>query len=106
MWAPRVITNEAIGMLLERSGKIQYVPIRGNRNWSWRWELWAILPDGEHMQVLSSKTGEVRIFKSSDALLGFHMRTFPNTKVFPISTVDTLTFNNEGMLLQGVKAPK
>ena len=68
MWAPRVITNEAIGMLLERSGKIQYVPIRGNRNWSWRWELWAILPDGEHMQVLSSKTGEVRIFKSSDAL--------------------------------------
>lgn len=101
MWTPRVITNETIGLLLERDGRIQYTPIPGNRNWSWRWQLWAVLPGGEVMQVLSSKTGEPRSFKSADALLAFHIRLFPHTSIFPVSTTKTLTFDRNGCLYPG-----
>lgn len=76
MWNPRVITTDAMQNFLEKGGSLDYRPIRTAKGWNW--ELWATRPDGAESPVISSKTGEARVFKSADALVSFHMRMYPD----------------------------
>lgn len=74
----RPITSDAVQGFLQDGGKIEYRPIEASRGW--HWELWAIRPDGSETIVISSKTGDDRVFKSADALVNFHLRTFPGSE--------------------------
>jgi len=78
MWNPRVITTDAVQNFLEKGGKLDYRPIHTPKGWNW--ELWAVQSNGAASPVISSKTGEARVFKSSDALVSFHMRIFPDAE--------------------------
>jgi len=84
MWNPRVITTDAIPIFLQRGGKLLYHPHHSPKGWVW--ELWGEHPDGKQEPIINSKSGETRIFKSADALVGFHMRIFPDATVVPIPT--------------------
>lgn len=88
MWKPRVITSDGIFRALAAGGQIQYRPVK--RGKKWEWEVWACFPDEPFIHVISSKTGEPRMFKSADALFSFHLRTFPDeTGVFIPATIIT-----------------
>lgn len=76
MWKPRVITTDAIPILLSNGGSIHYRASHSPNGWIW--EPWATYADGKEEPVINSKTGEVRIFKSADAVVAFHMRVFPD----------------------------
>ncbi|MFV1761489.1 hypothetical protein VWY69_00195 [Phaeobacter sp. A90a-4k] len=79
MWKKkRVITSDAVPLFIQKGGKLEYRPVHTPKGWNW--ELWAISPDAPDEQVISSKTGEPRVFKSADALLSFHMRLHPGAK--------------------------
>lgn len=78
MWNQRVITSDAVPIFISKGGRLDYRPIHTPKGW--HWELWALSPDGTETHVISSKTGEPRVFKSSDALLSFHMRLHPKDK--------------------------
>lgn len=78
MWKQRVIISNAVSGFLQKGGRLDYRPIHTPKGWNW--ELWAISPDGVESHVISSKTGDPRVFKSADALLSFHMRLFPEQK--------------------------
>lgn len=75
MWSQRVVTSDAIPAFIKRGGKLEYLPIHTSNGWNW--ELWAISLDESKTHVVSSKTGEPRVFKTADALLAFHLRQFP-----------------------------
>ena len=84
----RVITTDGVLRALEAGGQIQYRPnIRNNKR---EWALWARYPDEEFVHVISSKTGEPRVFKTSDAVVGFHLRVFPDSEcvIVPVK-IDT-----------------
>ena len=78
MWNQRVITSDAVPVFIQKGGKLDYRPIHTPKGWYW--ELWAVSPDGTETHVISSKTGEPRVFKSANALLSFHMRLYPADK--------------------------
>lgn len=75
MWSQRVVTSDAIPAFIKRGGKLKYLPIHTSSGWNW--ELWAISPDASRTHVVSSKTGEPRVFKTADAVLAFHLRQYP-----------------------------
>lgn len=76
MWNPRVITTDALQLFLQRGGKIEYRPIHTPKGYNW--ELWGVHPHGNAEPVVSSKTGETRMFKSADAVMAFHLRLYPD----------------------------
>ncbi|AXQ96341.1 hypothetical protein D0Z66_21880 (plasmid) [Cereibacter sphaeroides] len=76
MWNPRVITTDALQLFLQRGGQIEYRPVHTPKGYNW--ELWGVHVDGSSEPVVSSKTGETRMFKSADAVLAFHLRIYPD----------------------------
>ena len=88
----RVITTNGIRQVLEAGGQIQYRPAPMQKKMEWA--LWARYPDEPFVHVISSKTGELRFFKSADAVYAYHLRLFPDVDgVFiPASTVVTHEF--------------
>ena len=84
----RVITSDGVVEVLSAGGQIQYRPVRRIKRWEWA--LWARYPGEDFSHVISSKTGEPRFYKSSNALFSFHLRMFPESEVVVIpATVNT-----------------
>lgn len=84
----RVITTDGVFRVLSAGGQIQYRPVKHNQRWAWA--LWARYPGEEFVHVRSSKTGDLRFFKSADALFGYHLRLFPESEgVFVPATINT-----------------
>lgn len=75
MWNRRVITTNAVPKFIEDGGKIDYRPVETPKGWAW--ECLAVDKDGNISPVISSKTGDARVFKSVDALVNFHRRSHP-----------------------------
>lgn len=75
MRKPKVIVSNVLPSFLQMGGYLEYRPVAAGQGW--HWELWAIVPKGEASPVISTKTGDARVFKSADAVLAFHMRYFP-----------------------------
>lgn len=87
MWKRRVIISNTVPSFLEEGGCLEYRPVQAQRGWNW--QLWAVYPDGMTQPVISSKTGEPRVFKSADALLAYHIRLYDDETGLHISTVET-----------------
>nr|WP_282128046.1 hypothetical protein [Roseobacter litoralis] len=81
-----MVTSDAIPAFIKRGGKLEYRPVYTQGGWNW--ELWAISPDASETHVVSSKTGEPRVFKTADAVLAFHLRQYPDADglFIPIAT--------------------
>ncbi len=79
MTRAKIITSDAVSIFVERGGELIYIP--RHTPTGWEWELWARREQqNEPEQVISSKTGEPRVFKSADALIRFHRRMWPEAK--------------------------
>lgn len=84
----RVITTDGVFRVLSAGGQIQYRPVKPGQGWAWA--LWARYPGEEFVHVRSSKTGDLRFFKSAGALFSYHLRVFPQSEgVFVPATINS-----------------
>lgn len=75
----RTISSNAVRGFVEAGGTLKYVPDNGGPKGR-IWYLFCIDPrDGSEIPVVIGRTGEHKAFKTSDAVIAFHLTLFPET---------------------------
>ena len=80
----QLVSNYVRSFVELDGGTLRFAPVR-DEDGRMCWQLFGILPDGTERQVMLSRTGKPRIFKTSDAVIAYWQDLYPKATDISIS---------------------
>lgn len=82
----RVLSSNAVRGFVESGGTVQYEP-KFDQNGSMIWFLNGVDQSGHEIPVVIGRTGDLKIFRSANAVVSYHLSLYPNAREVTVPVV-------------------
>ena len=82
----KVLSSNAVRGFVESGGTIQYVP-QFDESGSMIWFLNGVDQYGHEIPVVIGRTGDLKIFRSANAVISYHLSLYPNVREITVPVI-------------------